>query len=311
MTKISQLTEEQEKYLPEFREECLKKALNTETIDRGKATQAIKRLYALNGFEEPIIIFADSPKQCVINYNIVKSFTSHEDIPGQLEKVLESGNYKSNELNVPGLWFVGGWEYYWLGFYKFGQHIGVNYEEQEKFDAYIDYADSCGVMYAYEGIAFVSDRPELIKFNDEKVLHNENGPAVRWRDGAALYSWNGTLVPEEWIENGVDVKTALTWENVEQRRCACEIIGWDKVLQDESLNPIVIDEDIPSIGTLIQVDLPEAPEQWFIKYQCGTGRWFAEAVNDKSFNTALKANAGGNGWRGEGDPMMYIPFIRT
>ena len=311
MSVISELTAEQETYLPEFKEECLKKALSTDKIDKEKATRAIDRLYEINGFEKPIIIFADSPKQCILNYNIVKSFKSHENIPEQLEEALESGDYEDMEMKVPRLWFTGGWEYYWLGFYKFGQHIGVEYKDQDKLDAYIDYAENCGVMYAYEGICFVSDKPELIKFNEEKVLHNENGPSVRWRDGFSLYSWNGTKVPATWITEGVDVKTALTWDNAEQRRCACEIIGWDKVLQDESLNPVVINEDLPHIGTLIQVDLPEAPEQWFIKYQCGTGRWFAEAVNDKSFNTALKANAGGNGWRGQGDPMMYIPFIRT
>ena len=92
----------------------------------------------------------------------------------------------------------------------------------------------------------------------------------------------------------------------------CEIIGWDKVLEDDSLNPVIIDEDQPHIGKLIQVDLPDAPQQWFLKFQCGTGRVFAEPVNDKSFDTALKANAGGNGWRpGMGDPDNFIPFVRT
>lgn len=99
--------------------------------------------------------------------------------------------------------------------------------------------------------------------------------------------------------------------NVEQRRAACEIVGWHNVLEANDLNPKIIDEDEPSIGTLIQVDLPDAPEQWFLKYRCGTGRWFAESVNDKSFNTALKANAGGNGYRGIGDPMDFIPFARS
>jgi len=137
--------------------------------------------------------------------------------------------------------------------------------------------------------------------------------SVKFRDGWGIYSWNGTPIPSEWIEQKEKLtpQIALNWENVEQRRAACEILKWENVLEHPSLNSRVIDEDLPHIGKLIEVDLPDAPKQWFLKYQCGTGRFFAEPVNDKSFNTALKANAGGNGWRGHGDPESYIPFIRS
>jgi len=83
------------------------------------------------------------------------------------------------------------------------------------------------------------------------------------------------------------------------------------VLEHPSLNSKIINEDVPHIGTLIQVDLPDAPGQWFLKYRCGTGRWFAESVNDKRYNTALLANAAGNGYRGVGNPEDFIPFART
>ena len=127
------------------------------------------------------------------------------------------------------------------------------------------------------------------------------------------YYWHGQSIPDWWIsEKGkLTPEIALRWDNVEQRRSACEILGWANVLEHPSLNPRIIDQDLPHIGTLIEVDLPDAEGQWFLKYQCGTGRWFAESVNDKSFNTALLANAGGNGYRGVGDPESYIPFIRS
>jgi hypothetical protein len=104
---------------------------------------------------------------------------------------------------------------------------------------------------------------------------------------------------------------ALSQENAELRRAACEIVGWASILEDPALNPVIINEDEPHIGSLIQIDLPDAPQQWFLRYTCGTGRVFAEPVNDKAYDTALKANAAGNGWRGIGDPESYIPFVRT
>ena len=54
----------------------------------------------------------------------------------------------------------------------------------------------------------------------------------------------------------LDPAIALTWENVEQRRCAAEIIGWDRVLNELPIRPIDTDPD-PQVGALIEVDLPD------------------------------------------------------
>ena len=160
----------------------------------------------------------------------------------------------------------------------------------------------------------MSDRPRFISFDDQRRLHNETRKAVEFSDGWGVSSWHGTSIPDEWISDpkSLTPEIALKWVNVEQRRAACEKLGWVNVLEHPSLHPKIIDKDEPHIGTLIQVDLPDAPAQWFLKYQCGTNRWFAESVNDKTFDTALKANAGGNGWRpGFGEPDNYIPIVRT
>jgi hypothetical protein len=77
-------------------------------------------------------------------------------------------------------------------------------------------------------------RPEVIKFDDQNRLHCEDGPAIRYRDGYSVYSWHGTRIPAEWIEKKSELtaQTALTWENIEQRPCACEIIGWATILRE-------------------------------------------------------------------------------
>ena len=204
----------------------------------------------------------------------------------------------------------------WIALYKFCADIGIKYKDDEVklLNAWGALSESACWWMPYENICIISDRPSFISKDDAGRLHNETRKAVEFRDTYGLYMWHGVNVPDEWITDKAKLtpEIALKWPNVEQRRAACEILGWANVLEHPSLNPKVIDEDQPHIGTLIQVDLPDAPGQWFIKYQCGTGRWFAESVNDKKFNTALKANAGGNGWReGFGDPENFIPFIRT
>ena len=197
-----------------------------------------------------------------------------------------------------------------LTFFRYIAKLPIDYS---KFDAFEYLSEHSGPRIMHEKFCMISDRPELLKVDNQNRPHAEIGPFCKWIDGTSLYSWHGIRVPEWWMEKRelLTPEIALTWPNVEQRRAACEMLGWANVLEHPSLNPKVIDEDLPHIGKLIQVDLPDAPQQWFLKYQCGTGRWFAESVNDKSFNTALKANAGGNGYRGVGNPEDFIPFARS
>lgn len=230
------------------------------------------------------------------------------DSPLAAHKLIKSA--KGNHETKTYLW--GQHEVYWQARYIFAKTLGVTYDPEDDKALTIGHeiAKTCMWWWPFTKVCIVSDRPAAIVLDEQERLHNETGPAIAFRDGYGVYAWRDITVPKEWIENrdSLDTATALAVENVEQRRAACEIIGWHKVLSDPKLNPVVIDKDEPHIGTLIQVDLPDAPEQWFLQFQCATGRTFAEPVTDKSFNTALKANAGGNGWRGKGDPDAFIPF---
>lgn len=206
---------------------------------------------------------------------------------------------------------------HWLAFYKFGEYIGVKYpkEIQKNLDLMVRIGSQCEWWWPYEGFCFVSEKPKSIKWDDNKRLHCEIGAAIEYEDGYSLYAWHGVTVPSEWIKDKgfLTPELALSQSNAEQRRCACEILGWNNILSPDMKGYKVINADAPHIGTLIQVDLPEAPAQWLIKYRCGTGREFAEIINDKRYDTALKANAAGNGWRPEfkTPPEMFIPMIRS
>ena len=139
-------------------------------------------------------------------------------------------------------------------------------------------------------------------------LHREDGPAVEWPAGEAYYFWRGTSVPKEWIENraGLTAKTALQWPNVEQRRAACEILGWHRVLSE--LKAKTIDKhDNPQVGELLEVSLPDAGKERFLRVLCGTNREFAIPV-PKTMKTAIAAQA----WTwGLSADEFQIPEVRT
>ena len=147
---------------------------------------------------------------------------------------------------------------------------------------------SAGWWWPHTDFVMVCERPRTLKRDDQGRPHSETGQAIEWQDGWGLTMWHGVRIPSDWLVKKPDAKTALTWPNIEQRRCAAEIVGW-AVIMDE-LKPRVIDTDDPEIGELLDVDLPDAPGSRFLRVRCGTGRSFALPV-PVEMKTALEANA--------------------
>lgn len=263
--KITQLTSEQESYLPVFRDKWRSVGLNTESIDRTKAETAVKNLYRSAGLAEPIVLFFDSPYSCLIARATLKKIgllkgcqlryklrgsigdklrgsigdQLFEQIQGQLWDPLLTqlrcnlqGHLREklqdpieNQLWVQlrsqlrsqlhgriqdqlwekfhgpleeiydYLWFIGGWDSFWLAFYAFTQVLGVHYKNQQHLDAYTQYAMDCGVMYPYKGFAFCSDRAEVLRFDEHQILHSEDGYAMKFRDGYGFCSRHGVRKP--------------------------------------------------------------------------------------------------------------------
>lgn len=144
-----------------------------------------------------------------------------------------------------------------------------------------------------------------LKIDPDHRIHSEEGAAIQYSDGDSLYFWHGTPIPGSWIEESPTLEQCFTWENIEQRRCACEILGWDRVLRE--VNHSVINEnDDETIGKLIEVDLPGIGRQRFLQVRCGTGRQFSLPVPPE-MQTALQANA----WTYGLDAEEYKPEVRT
>jgi len=121
-----------------------------------------------------------------------------------------------------------------------------------------------------------------------------------------LYHWHGVSIPAEWVTGKPPSATeALTWANVEQRRAAAEIVGWATIL--DQLKAKVIDKDPdPQIGTLLEVDLPDAGKERFLSIVCGTGRRFALPMPRE-----IKTARAGNAWSYGLSPEELRPEVRT
>lgn len=186
--------------------------------------------------------------------------------------------------------------------------LGLRLKEHEAFAPYELLTKHSGFRVMHEEFCIVSDFPTVLKVDAENRSHCENGPSHQWADGWSLYHWHGVKIPAEWIEDkaSLSAKTALTWANIEQRRAACEIVGWARILKELKAKTIDKDDD-PEIGTLLEVNLPDAGKERFLYVKCGTGREFALPVPKDCGDTALAANA----WSYGLDKFSYRPEVRT
>jgi hypothetical protein len=184
--------------------------------------------------------------------------------------------------------------------------LGLKLPVHDKYAAWEQCAIEGGFRVMHEDFCMVSDFPRVLKVDNENRPHCENGPSHQWRDGWSLYYWHGVAIPGEWVSGKPpSAKEALTWSNIEQRRVACEIVGWLKILSE--LNARIIDEDgDEEIGTLLEVDLPDSGRERFLQVKCGTGRQFALPV-PPDMKSAIQANA----WTYGLDPKDFSPEVRT
>lgn len=176
-------------------------------------------------------------------------------------------------------------------FTAFRDIIGLKLPIFEKYKHWEQAAIYGTLRVMHEKFCIVSDFPEVFKMDEENRSHNQTGPSHRWADGWELYHWHGVRIPNEWIKTpgALTAKVAITWKNIEQRRAACELLGWAKIL--EELNAKVIDTDAdPEIGELLEVDIPDIGKEKFLRALCGTGRTFAIPV-PPNMKTAMEANA--------------------
>ena len=208
-----------------------------------------------------------------------------------------------NNYGYDALWGTGFAS--WVSFFR--DVCGWEDPLLEKFSVLETLVKSCGWTWWHQNVLAISDRPRVISRDNENRLHCETGPSIAYPDGWSLFHWHGVSVPAGWImdKQSLSAKTALTWENIEQRRAACEIVGWAKIMHE--LDARVIDEDgDPEVGILLEAEIPDSGRERFLKVLCGTGREFVLPVPPE-MQTALEANA----WTYGLDKFEYKPEVRT
>lgn len=274
-TKLEKLTPEQEAIFPIYRDKWLKIGLDTNPTNRDEAEAAIRLTYECGGLLPPkVIIWCRSPLEGALERkNQVKNQVGEqiwEQVKNQVgaqvwnqvsEQVRNQVGYQiweqiweqvRNQVDYQ-IWnqvSVGQHDVYWLSFYDFFINE-TNIIKDHKLQGIIELAKHCGWYWPFKDVVILTEKPILLKRDDDNRLHCEDGPALLYSDNFSLWKWHGVTVPDYVITHPetITIQQIDNEENAEVRRIMIERYGFEKYMTDS--NVIIIEtmsNDHPIIG---------------------------------------------------------------
>lgn len=287
---MENLTPEQIALQDVVRDEWIAVGHSCEPADFGSAREAISRLYIAASLVVP---------------------AQWEFVPSPL-----AGEKRALSLGASRLqcdW--GQHDVAWLAYHDYMRRIGVDYgDKDELLSMFIQIARSCGWWWPFDQAVIISDRPEELHLqvrNGRHVLHSTNRPAIRYRDGFAVYAVGGVRVPEEIIEHPeqITVEACLNERNAEISRTMVDLMG-DRFIREA--NAEVLDEDTDGAGMrrrLLSVAMPRDPDRVYVGVEVtcpSTGHVYILRV-PPVMRTCLQAVAWTFGMSGE----VYAPMVES
>jgi hypothetical protein len=276
---IDKLTDKQEREISIYRERWMAIGKSCTQIDREKASGLIVELYKYMDMKPPKIIFCDSPFACR------KEFRE-----------------RSREADIE--WFYGQHHAYWMGYYDyFYNELGFKVDDVRFYELVKNLIIETHWMIPCETECIVSERPEYICVSNN-VLHADGKPAIRYKDGFAVWALNGVRVTQEIAETPageLDPKIIFREKNVEARREIVRKIGNERIF--ETLNAKVVDTWMEY--SLLKLKIDSFDISTLRMKNPSTGTWHCENVPE-TCRTVKDALA----WR-DGEEEYEMPVVLT
>ena len=309
---IKELTPDQEAQLDVVRRRWIKRAIVEEWSPKA-AKVAVKKMYAEAKRHNPMVLCSDNPVPALLaikslillekidgkitqrHVDAVQRLANKVELPPDASSLREMATtlqtefwsklcrnlkVKTKEKLESALWTSptdGAGLCYWRAFYDF---FIQEFDMATELKPHIA-LDMAGAFWwwLFEDVAVLCGPPKY-KFDRGDLdgepyrLHREDGPAVQWPDGFALYFWRGISVPREWPMGFRDLDFGpifLKEENQERRRVIAETVGWDKLLYAIKAKRVQRDD----YGALLEADLGDdnGKPAKFVDLKCpSTGR---------------------------------------
>ena len=333
---INTLTEEQASKLKIYRDRYLSLGLATGKCGRPLCEESVRTAYKCAGLEPPaIVMWLDSPLAGAIGSAMLSQVGDQvgdqvwaqvgDQVWAQVRAQVwaQVGAQVGNQVRAQVRAQVGNqvgaqvWaqvgaqvgkcgyglqDANWVGFYLyFRDVVGIRLDQLEGLEGLLN----CGWWWPFKNAVILTERPCSLFRDDNFRLHHESKLAIEYPDGWGVAVWHGTRIPSEWLSEK-DPKLCLSWKNAEQRRCLCEMIGWDKI--GEMVGAKKIHKD--KYGILMELPASPATNEEPAR--------FVEVINPtdqrkfwlpvpREMQRAKQAVA----WTYEMDETEYAPLVRT
>lgn len=220
---IEKLNEDQERVCQHFRDIYFKLGWRTGDADREEAEAAVVELYRLAGKKAPTILWFDSPYAAM---DVIEEST------GQRQGLASADGH------IDAYWSC----YYRYGLWLVGNHAGdiglpEMLDDPVAFSKSLDdlLADrkgpydekdaqvlrqidrlvrSSGPVWSFGNYCLMTELPIKATYDANELLHNDNGPALLYRDGQGLYAVNGIRLPHSVGHLAIETPWKLTLEQI-------------------------------------------------------------------------------------------------
>lgn len=190
------------------------------------------------------------------------------------------------------MWNGGNQYSSWCSYLSFFRHVAKLPIDYSKWSAYEELAELSGPRIMHADFCIVSERPEVLKVDDQNRPHCDDGPFCRWRDGFALFSVHGVRVPA-WVvmhPERITVKSIKNESNAEVRRVMRERFGEGKYLVETKAKVIDYDQETAREGAAPRALMEyDDGDRVLVGTDGSTSRVYYMPV-DRSINTCREAH---------------------
>jgi len=156
--------------------------------------------------------------------------------------------------NLNTRWYMCIYWLLWCGWYDYGKYIGIKFDE-EKYNDFMNFTSEVNFIIPYKNIAFISEKPIQINWDNNNMLHNDSDLAVKYSDGYGMAMVHGVKVPDYVVlePNKITAKDIEAEGNAEVRRVKIDKYGQSRYLIDSGAKEIHRDD----WGVLYRKDVPD------------------------------------------------------
>ena len=303
-SRIEFLTEAQRDRFPEFVDKWTRIGLCTDPADQPRAEAGIAACYRAAGLEPVPITWVGSPLVAVLSGPTAEYLLSDSAVDSAVRLAVRSAvrsavdsavdsavgsavrSDRRSAINtaVRSAWhlvfggqFWAAWPAY-QSFIRDACRLDLVPEMEARAAAYQAVVESACWWWPGRRTCFISDRPSLISLADRpagRVLHNESGPAVEFRDGWRIWALDGIRVDEQLVMRpGEQTLKQIDGEtNADLRAVRISRFGWPRYLR-ESGAECLDTRDNGLEGTIEALYATKSGERRLVA-TCPTGRTFA------------------------------------